>query len=52
MFTKLLFKSILVQTETKVLTVSVRSIRSRQRTKQAYVAKTLKLLVKVNRAPT
>jgi hypothetical protein len=51
-FTKLLFKGVLVQTEAKVLTVSVGSIRSRQRTKRAYAAKTLKLLVKVNKAPT
>ena len=52
MFTKLLFKSVPIQTETKVLTASVRSIRSKQRTKQAYATRTPKLLVKVNRAPT
>jgi hypothetical protein len=51
-FTKLLFKGVLVQTEAEVLTASVGSIRSRQRTKRAYAAKTPKLLVKVNRAPT
>jgi hypothetical protein len=32
-FTKLLFKSVPVQTQAKVLTISVRSIKSRQRTK-------------------
>ena len=47
-FTKLLFKTILVQAKAKVLTVSIRLIKSRQRTKQTYAAKTLKLLVKVN----
>jgi hypothetical protein len=47
-FTKLLFKSVLVQTQAKVLTTSVGSIKLRQRTKQAYAAKTLKLLVKVD----
>jgi hypothetical protein len=51
-FTKLLFKSVLVQTKAKVLTASVRLIKLRQRTKQAYVTKTPKLLVKVNRALT
>jgi hypothetical protein len=51
-FTKLLFKGVLVQTKAKVLTASVRSIRLRQRTKRAYAAKTLKLLVKVDKAPT
>jgi hypothetical protein len=34
------------------LTISVRSIRLRQRTKQIYTAKTLKLLVKVNKTLT
>jgi hypothetical protein len=47
-FAKLLFKTVLVQTKAKVLTTSVRSIWLRQRTKQAYAAKTPKLLVKVN----
>jgi hypothetical protein len=51
-FTKLLFKTILVQAEAEVLTASIRSIKSRQRTEQAYAAKTPKLLVKVNRSPT
>jgi len=51
-FTKLLFRSIPVQTQAKVLTISVRSIKLRQRTKQAYAAKTPKLLVKVDRLPT
>ena len=51
-FTKLLFKSVPVQTQAKVLTASVRLIKSRQRTKQAYAAKTPKLLVKVNRLLT
>ena len=51
-FTKLLFRSVPVQTQAKVLTVSVKSIKSRQRTKQAYAAKTPKLLVKVNGSPT
>jgi hypothetical protein len=31
-FTKLLFRSVLVQTQAKVLTVSIRSIKLRQRT--------------------
>ena len=51
-FTKLLFRSVPVQTQAKVLTTSIGSIKSRQRTKQAYAAKTPKLLVKVNRLPT
>jgi len=51
-FTKLLFRSVPVQTQAEVLTVSVRSIKLRQRTEQAYAAKTLKLLVKVDRLPT
>ena len=51
-FTKLLFRSVLVQTQAEVLTASVRSIKSRQRTEQAYTTKTPKLLVKVNRLPT
>jgi hypothetical protein len=50
-FTKLLFRSVPIQTQAKVLTASVRLIKSRQRTKQAYAAKTPKLLVKVNRLP-
>jgi len=48
-FTKLLFKTVLVQAKAEVLTTSIRSIKLRQRTKQAYATKTLKLLVKVNR---
>jgi hypothetical protein len=48
----LLFKSILVQTKAKVLTISVGSIRLRQRTKQTYATKTLKLLVKINKVLT
>jgi hypothetical protein len=51
-FTKLLFKSILVQAEAEVLTASVRLIRLRQRTKQTYATKTLKLLVKINKVLT
>jgi hypothetical protein len=51
-FAKLLFKTIPVQAEAEVLTASVRSVRSKQRTKQAYAAKILKLLVKVDKAPT
>jgi hypothetical protein len=51
-FTKLLFKGVLVQAEAKVLTANVRSIKARQRTEQAYAAKTLKLLVKVDGVPT
>jgi hypothetical protein len=51
-FTKLLFKGVLVQTKAKVLTTSVGSIKSRQRTKRAYAAKTPKLLVKVDKAFT
>src|SRR5450432_1971949 len=51
-FTKLLFKTVLVQAEAEVPTTSIRSIKSRQRTKQAYAAKTPKLLVKVDRLPT
>jgi hypothetical protein len=51
-FARLLFKTVPVQTEAKVLTTSVRSIRSKQRTEQAYATKTPKLLVKVNRSPT
>ena len=51
-FIKLLFKSVLVQTQAKVLTISVRLIKLRQRTKQLYAAKTLKLLIKVNRLLT
>jgi hypothetical protein len=43
---------VLVQTKAEVLTASVRLIRLKQRTEQAYVTKTLKLLVKVNRLPT
>jgi hypothetical protein len=50
-FTKLLFRSVPVQTQAKVLTASIGSIKSRQRTEQAYTAKTPKLLVKVNRLP-
>jgi hypothetical protein len=50
-FTKLLFRSVLVQTQAEVLTTSVRSIKSRQRTKQAYAAKTPKLLIKVDGSP-
>jgi Aspartyl protease len=49
-FTKLLFKGVPVQAE--VLTASVGSIRTRQRTEQAYAAKTPKLLVKVDGVPT
>jgi hypothetical protein len=49
-FTKLLFKTMPVQAEAEVLTTSVGSVRLKQRTKQAYAAKTPKLLVKVNRA--
>jgi hypothetical protein len=52
-FAKLLFKSVLVQTEAEVPTASVGSIGTRkQRTKQAYATKTPKLLVKVNGSPT
>jgi hypothetical protein len=51
-FTKLLFKTVPVQAEAEVPTTSIGSIKSRQRTEQAYTAKTLKLLVKVNRSPT
>ena len=51
-FTKLLFKTIPVQAEAEVLTASIRLIKLRQRTKQAYVTKTLKLLVKVNKLLT
>jgi len=47
-FTKLLFKTVLVQAEAEVLTASIGSIKLRQRTKQVYAAKTPKLLVKVN----
>jgi hypothetical protein len=51
-FTKLLFKTVPVQAEAEVLTASIGSIKSRQRTKQAYAAKTPKLLVKVDGSPT
>jgi hypothetical protein len=51
-FTKLLFKSVPVQAEAEVPTASVGSIRSRQRTEQTYAAKTPKLLVKIDGAPT
>jgi hypothetical protein len=51
-FTKLLFKTVPVQAEAEVPTASIGSIKSRQRTKQAYAAKTPKLLVKVDRSPT
>jgi hypothetical protein len=51
-FTKLLFKTMPVQAEAEVLTISVRLVKSKQRTKQAYAAKTPKLLVKVDGAPT
>jgi hypothetical protein len=51
-FTKLLFKTVPVQAEAEVLTASVGLVRSKQRTKQAYAAKTLKLLIKVNKALT
>jgi len=51
-FTKLLFRSVPIQTQAKVLTASIRSIKSRQRTKQAYATKTPKLLVKVDRLLT
>jgi hypothetical protein len=52
-FTKLLFKSVPVQAEAEVPTTSVGSIKAhRQRTEQAYAAKTPKLLVKVDGAST
>ena len=51
-FTKLLFRSVPVQTQAEVPTASVGSIKSRQRTEQAYAAKTPKLLVKVDGSPT
>jgi hypothetical protein len=52
-FTKLLFKSVLVKAETKVLTASISSVGTRQqRTERAYAAKTPKLLVKVDRTST
>jgi hypothetical protein len=41
-----------VQAEAEVLTISVRSVKSKQRTEQAYATKTPKLLVKVDRALT
>jgi hypothetical protein len=51
-FAKLLFKSVSIQEAAEVLAANVRSIRSRQRTERAYAAKTPKLLVKVDGAPT
>ena len=41
-----------MQAEVKVLTANVGLVRLRQRIKQAYATKTLKLLVKVNKALT